>query len=302
VEEFERSEILQLATHLASAAHARDAYELALALGPLPRWQREALDQRLQLVTEALDHPELTGSEANNLAGARRIAAEHLLGDAPAAIERLRFAGNSYLLSHEPDELARHARLIEPLPRKGIVRVSVAAGPGEQQWTVDVACRDTDALLAHLTSVFADFGLGITDAHIATWPDGAVLDSFVVRSPHRPPAKDLALAFQEALISRLSFPAMPELTLDFDNDTLPWHTTVKLQGPDAPGVLQAVTAAFAAADVVVHSARVATVDGDVADRFAVTDRVGRKLDLAAAERVRGALAKGGRPRRTLRRG
>jgi hypothetical protein len=43
------------------------------------------------------------------------------------------------------------------------------------------------------------------------------------------------------------------------------------------------------------------LDGSVADRFAITDRVGRKLDLAAADRVRGALAKGGRPRRTLRR-
>ncbi|MFM2076403.1 MAG: hypothetical protein RJA49_293, partial [Actinomycetota bacterium] len=86
-----------------------------------------------------------------------------------------------------------------------------------------------------------------------------------------------------------------------DNETLPWHTTVKVEGPDAPGVLQAVTAAFAAADVVVHSARIATVDGNVADRFAVTDHVGRKLDVAAADRVRAALAKGGRPRRSLRR-
>jgi hypothetical protein len=33
----------------------------------------------------------------------------------------------------------------------------------------------------------------------------------------------------------------------------------------------------------------------------VTDRLGRKVDDAAAERVRAALAKGGRPRRSLRR-
>jgi bifunctional enzyme CysN/CysC len=48
-------------------------------------------------------------------------------------------------------------------------------------------------------------------------------------------------------------------------------------------------------------ARIVTVDGMIADRFAVTDRVGRKLDDAAMERVRTALAKGGRPRRSLRR-
>jgi [protein-PII] uridylyltransferase len=149
--------------------------------------------------------------------------------------------------------------------------------------------------------VFHEFGLNITDASIATWPDGAVLDSFVVCAPQRPPAKDLALAFEASLIGRLAFTAMPSLTLELDNESLPWHTAVKVGGPDATGALQAVTAAFAAAEVVVHSARIVTVDGMIADRFAVTDRVGRKLDDAAMERVRTALAKGGRPRRSLRR-
>jgi [protein-PII] uridylyltransferase len=295
-----RQKLLQLATHLASASHARESYELALALGPLPRWQREALDERIRLVTEALEHPELTGSEANNLAAARRVAAERLLEE-PALIERLRFAGNGYLLSHEPEELARQARLIEPLPRQGTVRVAVSPQSTPDTWKIDVACRDTEALLAHLTSVFTEFGLDIVSAGIATWPDGAVLDSFVVHSRPRPPARELALAFEASLTSRLSFPAMAGLTLDFDNDTLPWHTTVDVRGDDRPGVLQAVTAAFAAADLVVHTARVATEDGQVRDRFAVTDRLGRKVDDAAAERVRAALAKGGRPRRSLRR-
>lgn len=297
-EQLEQREILQLATHLASPAHARDAHELALALGPLPRWQREALDERLRLVVEALEHPEVTGSEANNLAAARRIAAERLLDD-PAPIERLRFAGNSYLLSHEPDELARHARLIEPLPRKGNVRVSVAAGPGDREWTIDVACRDADALLAHLTAVLNEFGLDIVRAGIATWPDGAVLDSFVVRAAARPPARELALAMEQALVARLEFPAAPDLEVSIDNGTLPWQTAVTITGPDRPGVLLAASAAFAAADLVVHTARVATVDGRVNDRFAVTDKVGRKIDDAAVERMRAALRRGARGKRSL---
>ncbi len=80
---FDEAELLQVATHLASAAHARDAYELALAIGGLHRWQREALDERLALIVEALKHPEVTGSEADNLAAVRRLAAEHLLADEP---------------------------------------------------------------------------------------------------------------------------------------------------------------------------------------------------------------------------
>ncbi len=45
-------------------------------------------------------------------------------------------------------------------------------------------------------------------------------------------------------------------------------------------MLQAVATAFAGAEVVVHTARIATVDGRVNDRFAVSDRLGRKLDAA----------------------
>ena len=297
---FARSEILQLATHLASAAHARDAHILALAMGGLPIWQREALDERLRLVVEALEHPEVTGSEANNLAGARRLAAEHLLTD-EAPIERLRFATNSFLLSHEPEELARQARLVEPLPRAGAVRVSVTPEPEPDHWKIDVACRDTDALLAHLAEVFTAHRLDILSAGIATWPDGAVLDSFVVRSKLRPPAKQLALAFEAALKSRLALTPMPELTLTFDNAALPWHTSVAVGGPDRLGTLQAVTAAFAAADVVVHTARVVTIGDQVNDRFAVSDRVGRKLADDSIERVRRVLAQGAPARRRHRR-
>ncbi|MDO8362994.1 MAG: cation:proton antiporter [Actinomycetota bacterium] len=298
---FDRTEILQLATHLASSAHARDAHTLALALGGLPIWQREALDERLRLVVEALEHPEVTGSEANNLAGARRLAAEHLLAE-EAPIERLRFATNSYLLSHEPEELARQARLVEPLPRAGTVRVSVTPMPEPDRWKVDVACRDTDGLLAHLAEVFTTHGLPIAGAGIATWPDGAVLDSFEVITSSRPAARQLALAFEAKLKSKLTLVAMPGLTLEFDNAALPWHTSILVSGPDRLGVLQAVTAAFAAADVVVHTARVATTGDTVSDRFAVSDRVGRKLADDSIERIRRTLADGAAPRRRGRKG
>ncbi|MBI4934319.1 MAG: cation:proton antiporter, partial [Actinobacteria bacterium] len=297
---FDRTEILQLATHLASTPHARDAYELALALGPLPSWQRALLDERVRQVTAALEHPEVTGGEANNIAAARRMAAEHLLEGDPAPIERLRFATNSYLLAHEPEELARQARLLEPLPRRGSVRVSVAPEPDADRWKIDVACRDSAGLLAHLTEVLTEYGLDIAAAGIATWPDGGVLDSFVVETTRRPSAKDLALAFEAGLSSRLRVSAMPTLHLDFDNDALPWHTAVTVSGPDRPGALLAVSAAFAVADVVVHTARIATSGEQVNDRFAVSDRLGRKLDAATIENVRAVLANGP-SRRHLRR-
>ncbi len=286
---FDEREVLQLATHLDNTQHARDSYHLALALGALPVWQREALDERHALIQEALDHPELTGSEATNLAAARRLAAQHLLDEIPA-IERLRFAPTSYVLSHTPEELARQSRLVEPLPRSGTVRVAVSPEPEPDHWKIDVACRDSDALLAHLTEVLTSRGLDIVDATVATWPDGAVLDVFVVLSRSRPSARELAHDFEASLRKPLRAPAAAGLIAEFDNEALPWHTVCDVIGPDQPGALLTISAAFARAKVIVHTARIATDDGIIHDRFTISDRVGRKLDAAAMERVQRSLA------------
>jgi Kef-type K+ transport system membrane component KefB len=290
---FDEHEVLQLATHLASRRHAQDAYVLALALGELPSAHRQVLDAQYELVLDALDHPELSGSDATNLAAARRLAAEHLL-DQPAPIERLRFASSTYLLAHAPEELARQARLVEPLPRAGSVRVAVSPEPDVGRWKVDVACRDTDGLLARLTDVLGVDGIDIVSADIATWPDGAVLCSFVVRTDGRPAARALGESFEQRLRAGLRPTARPNLQLAFDNDALPWLTVCTVRGPDEPGVLQSVSTAFASSGAVIHSARIGSSNGLVNDRFAVTDRFNRKLDDATIARVRQVLATGKR--------
>ena len=291
-------EILQLAAHIRDNDRARLAYLVATVLGPLPAWHRASLDELYGLVLEALAHPELVGSEADTLAAARREAAQQLTDD-PYAIERLEFAPNAYLLSHQPDELARQVRMVEPLARKGVVRVAVTPDTQAEHWRVDVACRDQNGLLARLTRVLRDQDLDVIDASIATWLDGAVLDSFLVRHPIRPSSRELALAMEAALKKPVILEPMPLLDLTFDNDLLPWHTACTVTGGDQRGVLQSVTAAFASVDVVVHSARVATQGSRVNDRFSITDRHGRKLDEALQERVRRALA-GSRTRRLSR--
>ncbi|HSB85265.1 MAG TPA: cation:proton antiporter [Ilumatobacteraceae bacterium] len=286
---FDEREMLQLVTHLGTPKHARDSYQLALALGGLATWQREALDEQHALIQEGLQHPELTGSEANNLAAARRLAAQRLLAEANA-IERLRHAPTSYVLSQTAEELARQARLVEPLPRSGAVRVAVSPEPEPDHWKIDVACRDAEGLLAHLTNVLTGRGLDIVDATIATWPDGAVLDTFVVLARSRPRAKELSEEFESSLRRSLRLPVATGLIAEFDNEALPWHTACDVIGPDQPGALLAISAAFARAKVVVHTARVSTREGTIYDRFTLSDRLDRKLDAAAMERVQRSLA------------
>jgi UTP:GlnB (protein PII) uridylyltransferase len=156
-------------------------------------------------------------------------------------------------------------------------------------WKIDIACRDADGLLARLTDVLTAHAFDIVGADIATWPDGAVLDSFTVRSSSPPKAGELATSMEVRLRKPLRPTPKPQLVLTFDNEALPWHTSCVVNGPDEPGVLQAVSAAFAATKVVVHSARIGSLNGAVSDRFTVTDRLGRKLDLAAMNRTRAVL-------------
>ena len=249
---FDEHEILQLATHLASPVHARQAYTLARSIADLPRWREEALEQRYALVQDALDHPGLTGSGATNLAAARRQVAQRLAAT-PATVERLRQASTSYLLAHDPGELARQARLVEPLPRSGVVRVAVTPDPEPDRWKIDVACRDTPRLLTHLAKSLADAGLDVVGASIATWADGAVLDTFTVRATTMPSARVLALAMEDGLRRRLEPQQVRDVVLEFDNDSMPWYTVCIVSGPDQPGALYALSSAFSAADVAVHT-------------------------------------------------
>ena len=140
--------------------------------------------------------------------------------------------------------------------------------------------------------------LDIVSADLATWPDGAVLDSFIVRSVPRPSAADLGRAFELRMRAPIHRAApRPALDLTFDNHALPWLTVCTVTGPDEPGVLQAVTSAFAASGAIIHSARIASDGGIVNDRFSVSDRFNRKLDDNAASRVRLVLANGEHRRR-----
>jgi Na+:H+ antiporter len=298
IDGYDEEELRKLAAHIGSPALLTDGYLVALTQ-PSTERHGDALEELREHVAGLLDHPELLGDQADSLAEARRKAAE-AMATQPGTIERLHKASVNHLLAHEPDELIRQAQLIEPLPGRGVVRVAVSPDPRPDHWIIDVACRDVGGLLARLARTLTDAGCDIVSATLATWDDGGVVDTFVVRSAPRPRARPLAEAFEAALRQKVLLEQAPDLDVAFDNRALPWHTSAIVTGPDRPGALSALAAAFAAAGVVVHRARVTTMGSDVVDRFALTDRHGRKLDATAIERVRRALA-GERPRRRLTR-
>jgi len=278
--------LAQLADYLGSPINVEKCRLLTEARTDLKDWQYSALLDVTIRVQQLLAHPELIEGRSGSVEDVRRTRALALVEGEAARTARVREAPASYVLAHEPETIARHVGLVEPVPAAGRARVAVSTAG--DSWIVDVATRDTDGLLARVAAVLTGAGLDIVNADLNTWPDGAVLDSFTVNAVHEPDAESLRAAL-EAVLGQRRLPAAPlrYLALDvrFDHRSHPWHSIVLVRGRDEPGVLMTVAAAFARAGIRVHQANIASADGTIADRFEVSDRHGRQLSDRLERRV-----------------
>jgi UTP:GlnB (protein PII) uridylyltransferase len=264
-------------------------------MGALEQWERDRLDDLLARLLAVLNQPDLTGRRAGSALESRRAEALRLTTTDIAA-DRVRHAPRAYLLAQSAETAARHAQLLDPAPRRGRLRVTVTT-IGNDLGRVEVAALDQPGLLAAVTGVLASRRIDVVEAAAVTWPDGAVVESYTVRtvvafSTAVGTATHLEQAILDALRTPVAAEPAPDLGIDFDSDASPWYTLCEVRGPDRPGLLHAVTLGFAAANVTVHSARIETVGGVVIDRFDLTDPEGRKLDGDLRRTVREAIWSG----------
>ena len=275
--------LAQLAVLLGSPSMVERCRLLTEARGNLQEWQYTVLLEITTSCQALLAHPELLDGAEDSLVAIRRREALALTSDAQIA-ERISSASPVYLLAHEPEVLLRHATLTTPAPVAKSVRVSVHGTPMIDEWQIDIATRDVQGLLAHLCAALTNSHLNIINADVATWPDGVVLDNFLVTSPTQPDEKALAKIIEVALGKKIDTPqkstAMPVASLSFalDNDAHPTHSIVTVRGSDRPGLVRDITAAFAKKKINVHHARISTTNGLVADRFEVSTRHGQKIN------------------------
>jgi Kef-type K+ transport system membrane component KefB/predicted amino acid-binding ACT domain protein len=275
--------VLQLASHLDTPERARASYILtALRAGDAERWELARLDELHQLIERVLANEALHDGEARNVVDRRREDVRRLVGSAPGARARLEHAPRSYLLRQEPATIARQLSLVSEVPPPRTAYVSVADAD-DCRW-IDVGLRDRAGLLAAVTGVLARRDLEIVHATIATWPDGAALESFCVTGPlvdAETLRRDIEARFDAPLLS----PPLPDAVVSFDDQSSPWHTVCEVAAPDEPGLLHELATAFAAAGVAVIAANVASNDGIAYDRFELTDGAGAKLSEEEREAV-----------------
>ena len=294
---------LALASHLVEPNRVRALYLLELATGPMDRVARDRLDTLVARVLVAME-----GMERDAEPGAftyRRDEAIALVGlDEKAVADRILHAPRPYLLSELPERIVAHARLMEPRPERREVRLVIGTRAGHGL-TIDVAARDRTGLLASVTEVFAEHDLDVISAQVATWGDGAALESFVVelRPGTAVPDGRHARPARSRPDSRLGSRPKPlaDAEIAFDDAGSPWYTICEVRHPDRPGLLAQIAAGLALAGASVHSADLETVDGIAVDRFALTDREGNKLQRPSKDAIRAMIRDGGRARRGLAR-
>jgi [protein-PII] uridylyltransferase len=302
VDGLDEEPVLQLATHLTTSERSSSLYVLSLAFGELEPWERDRLDELIRRVLSVQARPELTGRDAEAMVDKRRREAIRLVGDVPRVAEWVRTAPRTYLIATPEADVARHATLMEPLPGRGKARVSVEP-LDEGETRIEIAARDRSGLIAAVSGALSLHGLDVLSATMATWSNGAALQSFRVRLLPGSPALDddaLAKAVGAALDEPLASPAEPDLVVTFDDDGSPWYTLCEVRGRDRRGLLHSITVGFAAAEVSVHSARVDTRSDVAIDRFEVSDVDGRKLDDAHKRATIAAISGGVEPTRTGR--
>jgi UTP:GlnB (protein PII) uridylyltransferase len=287
--------LAQLADFLGSPLMVERCRLLTEARGDLEDWQFSTLIEIVTGVQELLAHPELIEGLENSLEAVRRRDAIALTSN-PLVIDRIEHAATVFVLAHEAEVITRHATLVEPAPRARTARVSVHETSSTDEWEINIATRDMRGLLARICAVLAERGLEIISADLATWPDSAVLDSFIVRSVAKPNATQIAFELERKLRSRLENPRRlmqsvdAQLNVRLDNDAHPWHSVLTVTGADQPGLVQAVATALAKANINVHHARITTKDNAAADRFEVSTRHGRKVGDQALQKVISSLS------------
>jgi Kef-type K+ transport system membrane component KefB len=258
-----------ISAHIPDSETLRSLRLLTLALDDFDSTDTRRIERLTERLAPIADHDPVT---------AQRRAAQALVDDWRAG-DRIAHAPAAFVLSRDARELARQASTIDPVPARRTVRVVLAPG-SDGPATVAVIARDQRGLFAAVTRALAISSLDVDSAATVTWGDGAVLDTFVVR-PIRdlPTAEELERAISQQLRSRSGRRSQRLCcgTVTFDDAASPWHTICRISAANRAGLLADVAELFANHHVTVHSARVATVDGQAIDEFAITTTTGARV-------------------------
>jgi Kef-type K+ transport system membrane component KefB len=308
----DEEQVQRRAASLGSPERARMAYLLALAEqqdgGEWESWRRGLLEELFGAILAAMAEPGLIDRAAENLLHRRRA---DVLRRLPQPIDHqveawLEAAPRRYLLAHSAEVIAAHLTMAASPPAHGDARVAITRETPELAigaWRIDVVTWNRHGLLAALAGTLTDAGFDIRRAQAATWPNQLVVAVFHVvgtttaTDPALP--ERIAHLVRGAATGQIETGPRPEaqphrrppgqVLVRVDAAATPWHSVVRVQAPDYPGLLHEVLGELARQRVDVLLARIGAENGNAHDVFFVTDAAGDPIDRKAADHLGTAL-------------
>ncbi len=195
-----------------------------------------------------------------------------------------------YFLQNTVDAVVWHTELLWP-PGRHIDRIHVALReePLYRCTELFIYGPDRDELFAHTTALLDQLGLNVLGARVQTTADGLSINSYLVLEEDGTQlnGEERLLGVRYYVEEQLngsepptgrpriprqlqSFQMPSEVT--FDQDETRMVTWLALKTSDRPGLLSLVGQAFAANQLRLHNARIATAGAEAQDTFAITDR------------------------------
>lgn len=269
-------------------------------------WKASLVRELYRKALVALETGELPARSDVSTKAREVIAFEPAL--AGSAEDVLRTLPPSYLDSATVAEIADDIRLLLRRPRQGDVVARVEAGTEEGAEVLTVCVADRPGSLARTAGVLAMNLVTVLSARAFSTTEGLALQRFTVRPGDArrmdAVAEGLEAAFAgrialEARLTRKAIDYRPSGEVGVDvtvvEDASAHSTVVEVRGPDALGLLYAITAGLSDLDLDIHVAKIDTLGARVVDTFYVRDARGNKpgaeqtaeIERAVAHRVAG---------------
>jgi len=228
------------------------------------------------------------------------------LDQIPLRVDRERFTRfvlgfpHRYLQLTAPVETVAHFALVATLAGRAVSSRLARDGDG---WKLVVVAGDRSRLFSRIAGSLSFFGADIVAAEAFSNSHALVLDTFSVRDAQRrfeqPEEGKRFQAFLEKVLAgeidlegelaKKGGPVRARLELVWDERSHPSATGLTVSGPDAFGLLHAITRRISDAGCSIEIAHVETRAGRIRDTFYLTSE-GRKLTVDERAALEQALA------------
>ena len=194
----------------------------------------------------------------------------------------------AYFLRHDSNDIAWHTQVLYHRPDSPTPVVRARLNPAGAGLQVMIYVQDQPALFARICGFFSRLGYSIVDARIHTTRHGYALDSFALLDPGQGlPYRDMIGLIEHDLAATLEqrpplapptqgrlsrqvkhIPLTPEVSIRTDESSK--SHILSITAADRSGLLYAIALVLARHDVILSSAKIATLGERVEDTFLIS--------------------------------